>query len=234
MSKRQNGEDSDDEPSKKKVKQKSYLEEELAKYAKGRGQKKKDKRKDESDVLAALSNFRSKLHSSMPVDDDVIPDFGETATEGKPPAEELGGEDPGIEVDDDVGFLGHALHFVRVSGHCMARSLTIDNHDSPKEMKRKLRRRSGIMRLSTPESAVQKRGRRKELGSNLKASGVEKLASHVGDSVLVIVSAACMQCTRLRLLPAFSSFFVPPISRHAFDVPFLGYCSAEHVPRDMN
>lgn len=113
LSKRQNGDDSDDEPSKKKVKQKSYLEEELAKYAKGRGQKKKNKRKDESDVLAALNSFRNKLHTSMLVDDDSEPE--QPPTDEAASAPEPGTENAGIEVDDDVGFLTHALHFVRSS-----------------------------------------------------------------------------------------------------------------------
>ena len=108
LSKRQNGEDMDDEPQKKKTK-KSYLEEELAKYAKGRGTRRKDKRKDESGVLAALSSFRSKLQSSMADDAEEMGEkINTTKDDAKPvPAE----SDPGIEVDDDQGFLSHHLEF---------------------------------------------------------------------------------------------------------------------------
>lgn len=114
ITKRQGGEDSDEERSKKKVK-KSYLEEELSKYSKGRGLHKKGKdgrrKKDESDVLAALNSFRGKLQESVIVDDipaqsndDAKEQQGTVAPEG--PVEE-----EGLEVDDDVGFLNHALHF---------------------------------------------------------------------------------------------------------------------------
>ncbi|KAF7983655.1 hypothetical protein HWV62_19537 [Athelia sp. TMB] len=114
ISRRRNGgADSDDEPSKKKVK-KSYLEEELAKYSKGKGSK-KGKRKDEGDVLAALNSFRGKLQSSMPdgPDDAEMDDGGGEEGEKVPQA---GEEDPGIEVDDDRGFLTHALHFPKDDG----------------------------------------------------------------------------------------------------------------------
>ncbi|KAG5643875.1 hypothetical protein DXG03_009505 [Asterophora parasitica] len=57
LTKRRDGDDSDDEPARKKPK-KSFLQEELNKYAKGRGLNRKGKRKDEGDVLAALSSFR--------------------------------------------------------------------------------------------------------------------------------------------------------------------------------
>ncbi|KAG1770246.1 cyclophilin-like domain-containing protein [Suillus occidentalis] len=107
--KREGGEDSDEEAARKKSKPtKSYLEEELAKYSKGRGLQKKGKgRKDEGDVLAALNSFRGLLQSNANrdnrVDDDGV---------GAVP----GGEDPGIEVDDDRGFIGHALHFPKDDG----------------------------------------------------------------------------------------------------------------------
>lgn len=101
----------DDEPTEKKPK-KSYLEEEMAKYAKGRGLHKKGKgKKDEGDVLAALNSFRSKLKSTT-VKDSPPPELKEGErqdaedTEPKPTA-----EDVGMEVDNDVGFLGHLLHF---------------------------------------------------------------------------------------------------------------------------
>ncbi|KAI0369795.1 cyclophilin-like protein [Pilatotrama ljubarskyi] len=103
------GEESDEEPAKKKPK-KSLLEEEMAKYAKSRGVHKKGKgKKDEGDVLAALNSFRNKLKSTA-VEDSPPPEQQEQQAaqsgEQKPP-----GEEEGMEVDNDTGFLGHALHF---------------------------------------------------------------------------------------------------------------------------
>ncbi|KAA1468997.1 cyclophilin-like protein [Dentipellis sp. KUC8613] len=103
------GNESDDEPAKKKVK-KSYLEEELSKYSKGRGLHKKDRKKDESDVLAALSSFRSKLQSSKSLDrDDEEDEERRPAEDGE--AQDIPGEGDGMEVDDDRGFMSHLLHF---------------------------------------------------------------------------------------------------------------------------
>jgi len=117
LSRRRDGDDSDDEPSKKKVK-KSYLEEELAKYSKGKGLSKKGKRKDEGDVLAALNSFRGKLKGSMfedlPGDDEDGQADGDA--DGKKAELAVGEEDPGMEVDDDQGFLSHALHFPKDDG----------------------------------------------------------------------------------------------------------------------
>ena len=112
LSKRRDGDDSDDEPAKKKVK-KSYLEEELAKYSRGRGLNKKGKdgkRKDEGDVLAALNSFRGKLKS------EKFDDIDDDNTEGEIGKKQLGEEDPGMEVDDDRGFMSHALHFPKDDG----------------------------------------------------------------------------------------------------------------------
>ena len=92
---------------KKKVK-KSYLEEELAKYSKGKGLSKKGKRKDEGDVLAALNSFRGKLKGSML---EGLDEDGQKKT-----GLAIGEEDPGMEVDDDQGFLSHALHFPKDDG----------------------------------------------------------------------------------------------------------------------
>ena len=105
------GSDDDDEPAQKKPK-KSYLEEEMAKYAKNRGlHGKKGKRKDEGDILAALNNFRSKLKSTALADSpppaEESKEFGAPGEDEPKPT----GEEEGMEVDDDVGFLGHMLHF---------------------------------------------------------------------------------------------------------------------------
>lgn len=111
LSRKARGEDSDDEPAKKKPK-KSYLEEEMAKYAKSRGVHKKTKdgkrAKDEGDILAALDSFRSKLKTVAPEDEEEPADEARDAADAAPAGAE---EDPGMEVDDDTGFLGHALHF---------------------------------------------------------------------------------------------------------------------------
>jgi peptidyl-prolyl cis-trans isomerase SDCCAG10 len=117
LSRRRDGNDSDDEPSKKKVK-KSYLQEELAKYSKGKGLSKKGKKKDEGDVLAALNSFRGKLKSSMLDNaDEADDDVGVSGDAGEEKAKlQVGTEDPGIEVDDDRGFLSHALHFPKDDG----------------------------------------------------------------------------------------------------------------------
>ncbi|RPD64039.1 cyclophilin-like protein [Lentinus tigrinus ALCF2SS1-7] len=103
----------DDEPAQKKPKKSSYLEEEMAKYAKNRGlNSKKGKRKDEGDILATLNSFRSKLKSTTLAASPPPAESGEAAEgagedESKPAVE----EEEGMEVDDDVGFLGHMLHF---------------------------------------------------------------------------------------------------------------------------
>jgi peptidyl-prolyl cis-trans isomerase SDCCAG10 len=96
------GEDSDDERAAKKPKT-SALAAELAKYAGARGGKKGKKRGGEDDVLGMLSSFRTKLQQT--------PALASAADDE--PAEEavLGAEDAGVEVDDDTGFLGHALQF---------------------------------------------------------------------------------------------------------------------------
>lgn len=103
------GEDSDDEHIQKKAK-KSVLEEEMARYTKGRGmlaKAKKGKRKDEGDVLAVLSSFRSKLNRTV-MDEDVDMEAGQEDAGG---GTALGADDPGVEVDDDTGFLAHRLQF---------------------------------------------------------------------------------------------------------------------------
>ncbi|KAI0675962.1 cyclophilin-like protein [Trametes maxima] len=103
------GEDSDEEPVKKKPK-KSYLEEEMSKYAKARGVhgKKGKGKRDEGDVLAALNSFRHKLKSTALEDSPPPEPTGDEAAADAPVALV---EEEGMEVDNDTGFLGHALHF---------------------------------------------------------------------------------------------------------------------------
>ncbi|KAF8188638.1 hypothetical protein BJ912DRAFT_390379, partial [Pholiota molesta] len=105
LQKRRDGLDSDDEAARKKPK-KSYLGEELAKYAGSRGIHKKGRKRDEGDVLAALSSFRGKLQGTMSVDVPEDADKAEAPGEGPE-----GVAEEGMEVDDDTGFMGHALHF---------------------------------------------------------------------------------------------------------------------------
>ena len=109
LQRRRDDSDNEDEASKKKVK-KSYLNEELVKYAKGKGLHKKGKKKDEGDVLAALNSFRGKLQSSMLVDEAEPNDAAGGDNEGD-------GEDgEEMEVDNDIGFMTHALHFPKDNG----------------------------------------------------------------------------------------------------------------------
>ena len=104
--------DSDDEDvSQKKIK-KSFLTEELAKYAKGKGLHKKGKKKDEGDVLAALSSFRGKLQSSTYVDEPEPDGHDHAGGEGGRVVED--GEE--MEVDNDTGFMAHALRFPKDNG----------------------------------------------------------------------------------------------------------------------
>ncbi|KAH9839989.1 cyclophilin-like protein [Rhodofomes roseus] len=113
LTRRAAGEDSDEERARKKPKR-SYLEEEMAKYTKGRGVHKKGKRRDEGDVLAALNSFRSKIKSTAPEEgeDDVdMANADGQAGEGEGTAAAAPGEEVGMEVDDDVGFLAHKLSF---------------------------------------------------------------------------------------------------------------------------
>lgn len=123
LSKRHGGGSDDDEPLSKKPKT-SYLEAELAKYNKGKkftsSKKGKGKRaKDEGDVLAALDMFRGKLKGTamdLDIEDDGDGMDGAgaegEAVDGVLPT----GDEGGIEVDDDTGFLSHALHFAKDDG----------------------------------------------------------------------------------------------------------------------
>ena len=119
---REVGEDSDEEAEKKKAKtQKSYLAEELAKYSKGRGLQKKGKgRKDEGDVLAAMNKFRGMLQTSSTSAWGANEGEGEADGDGDADGGQ-GGVKPqegveGMEVDDDRGFMNHALHFPKDDG----------------------------------------------------------------------------------------------------------------------
>jgi len=108
LARRRDGGDSEEERKMKKTKNKSHLEEELAKYEKSRGVHRKGQKKDESNVLAALAGFRSKLQASTLDDEEETMDVSSANDEaGTQPIE---GE-AGMEVDSDRGFMGHLLRF---------------------------------------------------------------------------------------------------------------------------
>jgi len=109
--KKRTGEASDsesDEESRKRRRGPSFLEEELAKYQKGRGRaimrsaNTRKRREEEDDLLAAMTQFSKKV-SDVPL--DAIDD-GE-ALEGI----ENDGDEP-LEVDDDVDWIRHSLKFL--------------------------------------------------------------------------------------------------------------------------
>ncbi|ESK93192.1 peptidyl-prolyl cis-trans isomerase cwc27-like protein [Moniliophthora roreri MCA 2997] len=114
LARKRAGDDSDDENAKKKQK-KSYLEEELNKYAKGRGLSRKMRRKDEGDVLAKLAMFKGRLQQTEASDGEGEGEEGtEAQADGDAPV--VTADDPGIEVDDDRGFLSHKLYFPKDDG----------------------------------------------------------------------------------------------------------------------
>jgi peptidyl-prolyl cis-trans isomerase SDCCAG10 len=109
LARQRDGADSDEERNVKKAKKRSQLDEELAKYQKGRGVHRKGQNKDESNVLAVLAGFRSKLQTSASKKDEeddrelggAPGDVGGQAIEGE----------TGIELDNDRGFMAHLLQF---------------------------------------------------------------------------------------------------------------------------
>jgi peptidyl-prolyl cis-trans isomerase SDCCAG10 len=113
LARRRDGGDSEEERRTKKTKNKSQLEEELAKYEKGRGVHRKGRKKDESEVLAAIAGFRNKLQMSVVArDKDEEPD--DWMGDAEPGAQEHATEEDTntiIEVDSDQGFMGHVLEF---------------------------------------------------------------------------------------------------------------------------
>ncbi|KAG8993931.1 Peptidyl-prolyl isomerase cwc27 [Tulasnella sp. JGI-2019a] len=111
---RRHGDDSDEDEAErqraaKKAKGPSALEQELAKYSKGRtaGGKKGQKR-DEGDVLAKLSSFRSKIRDAPGGGDDD----GMDGEGGEEKDKTVGNEEvEGVEIDDDRDWLSHRLKF---------------------------------------------------------------------------------------------------------------------------
>jgi peptidyl-prolyl cis-trans isomerase SDCCAG10 len=109
LARRRDGGDSEEERNMKKAKSKTQLEEELAKYKKSRGVHRKGLKKDESDVLAALAGFRSKLQTST-MDEDETMDVSESVGNDEVGTQSIE-EEAGMEVDNDRGFMGHLLRF---------------------------------------------------------------------------------------------------------------------------
>lgn len=97
-------EDSDHDAPRKKRSGPSFLDQELAKYSTGRRGKRGNK-KDEDDVLSALSSFTGKIRKAgvddLPRDDE--------AARIEEEQRRLDDDTGGLEVDDDVGFMSHAL-----------------------------------------------------------------------------------------------------------------------------
>ncbi len=112
LARRREGGDSEEEQNTKKTKNKSHLEEELAKYKKSRGARRKGHKKDESAVLAVLAGFRSKLQTSTVAEDgDEATDMSSANDEMVTQSIEGVEGEAGMEVDDDRGFMGHLLQF---------------------------------------------------------------------------------------------------------------------------
>ncbi|GHJ87261.1 hypothetical protein NliqN6_3663 [Naganishia liquefaciens] len=101
--------DSDDaRDAKRKRTGPSFLDQELAKYSAARRGNRKGARKDEDDVLSALSSFTSRIRKNGPEDNEE-----ETAQKEEERGDGLpGSAEEGIEVDDDVGWMSHALKAV--------------------------------------------------------------------------------------------------------------------------
>jgi len=112
---RKDAPDSDEEDGHQRKKAKSgpsLLEQELARYGKGKGAHAKGKKKDESDILAALDRFRGKLkgRAQSPGTENAAP-----KGDGALPVPE-GDEGDVPDVDADNEWMGHQLHFPKDDG----------------------------------------------------------------------------------------------------------------------
>ena len=105
--------DSDSEARRKKRRSgTSYLEQELARYAKGRGRaamrvvNKRGRRDEEDDLLKEMGSFSKRVARADEAD-------GEDGEDAEGDAEQpVNGDREGLEVDDDVGWMRHRLKFV--------------------------------------------------------------------------------------------------------------------------
>lgn len=106
--KKASGQDSDSDSDSSSTRRKrrkgpSYLEQELAKYSKGKGRaaaragNKRSRRDEEEDLLEELGAFSKRV---IGMGDDERPEEGEGMGEGE-----------GLEVDDDVDWMKHRLKF---------------------------------------------------------------------------------------------------------------------------
>lgn len=111
------GNDSDSESDSSETRRKrrkgpSYLEQELAKYSKGRGRAaasrgggKRGKRDEEDELLAELGAFSKRVVADQADEgEERDADLGENGEVG-------GGGEEGLEVDDDVAWMRHRLKF---------------------------------------------------------------------------------------------------------------------------
>ncbi|KAG8830448.1 Peptidyl-prolyl isomerase cwc27 [Serendipita sp. 399] len=109
LTRRRDSDSEDDKPTKKSKKNSSIMEQN-AKYQRGTAAARRAaKKKDESGALSALERFRSKLQQ-VQIDDNsnALPDGEERG------AKDDGDDEDGVmDVDDDVGWLSHRLHFAK-------------------------------------------------------------------------------------------------------------------------
>ncbi|WVF69542.1 hypothetical protein IAT40_004320 [Kwoniella sp. CBS 6097] len=113
--------DSDSDWGSKRRKGPSVLEQELAKYSKGRGRaaakhgNKRGRRDEEDDLLKEMSRFSSKVARAEQEDDDDDDDEDEDKAQRGDEGNLRSGGGEGeedLEVDDDVGWLKHKLKFI--------------------------------------------------------------------------------------------------------------------------
>ncbi|KAG8893983.1 Peptidyl-prolyl isomerase cwc27 [Tulasnella sp. 403] len=163
LTRRRGESDSEDEKrhASKKSKGPSLLEQELAKYAKGKHTAKKGK-KDESDILAALSSFRSKLRNA-PEDDEM--DEGDGKGKKAASEEPIGDDATNMEVDDDRDWLSHRLHFPRDDQETTEQALdhyeVIDPRARSRQARDEERERKQYQKRGGPSKAFQPGGHRR-------------------------------------------------------------------------
>jgi peptidyl-prolyl cis-trans isomerase SDCCAG10 len=118
--KKRTGEDSDSDSDTSSVRRArkrraggSALEQELAKYAKGRGRAaargKRGKRDDDEDLLREMGKFSKKVATAVD-DEEGEAETGSLGGSGDEVVKEEEQEE-GLEVDDDVGWMRHRLKF---------------------------------------------------------------------------------------------------------------------------
>ncbi|KAG8843670.1 hypothetical protein FRB91_003200, partial [Serendipita sp. 411] len=106
LTRRRDSDSEDDKPAKKTKKGPSIIEQQNAKYQRGTAAARRaTKKKDDSSSLSALERFRSKLQQVQIEDGDDAdaPQEGEDEAKGE----------EAMDVDDDVGWISHRLHFAK-------------------------------------------------------------------------------------------------------------------------